>query len=349
MWNRVVGKEMGIFGKLTGAYKRRQALSRDNFSSCDSKVGAYDAEKLPKITVITPSYNQVEFLEECISSVLDQKYPKLEYIIIDGGSTDGSIEIIKKYEDKVSFWVSEPDAGQSDAINKGLKKCTGKLVSWLNADDFYFPGALSAVAETYLQNPNASFYFGNGWRVDKKGKIKGRFFPTDQLVFNREALILGLNYILQPATFINSTDLLKVGYLNPSLKFGMDTDLWIRLSEIRPPQPIPEFIAATREYGLTKTATGGFERVEELRRIAEKYSGLSMTPGVLCYFLDTLNNMLPRLERVFPSSFRRQIEAFWAEVANLMEDFGARPDGFPYSSTARRRGKKKDSLKKILG
>ena len=288
-----------------------------------------DIASLPKISIVTPSFNQGHFLENCITSVINQNYPKLEYIIIDGGSTDHSVDVIKSYEEKVDFWVSEKDAGQSHAINKGFERSTGDVVAWLNADDFYFSGALTAVAQVYQKNLKASFYFGNGWRVDEAGQYKCDFFPDNYLRFTRSGLILGLNYILQPATFINRAHLIAVEYINPSLRYGMDTDLWIRLSELAPPEPVYAFLAASREYGATKTATGSFERIEELRQVAEKYSGLPMTPGILCYFLDTLHCLVRERKDVFPKPFSKQVKTFWSAAANLMASYGVRPDGFP--------------------
>lgn len=288
-----------------------------------------DCQNLPKISVVTPSYNKARFLEDCITSVLVQNYPKLEYFIFDGGSTDQSVVIIKKYEKQITFWVSEPDKGQSDAINKGFRMATGEIVAWLNADDFYLPGALAMVAEAYQNNPEASFYFGDGLRVDEAGQPKSGFFPGGRVLFNREALIFGLNYILQPATFMNRAHLVKINYLDPTLHYVMDADLWIRLSQIAPPVPILAHLAASREYGATKTATGSFQRIEELRQVIEKHSGVPMTPGTLCYFLDTLHRLVEERQDVFPKSFRSEAEHFWSAAANLMANYGARPDGFP--------------------
>src|SRR6266566_4601538 len=202
------------------------------------------AHPWPKISVITPSFNQACFLETCITSILSQEYPNLEYIIIDGGSTDGTVEIIKKYEEQITFWISEPDKGQSDAINKGFRKATGEIVAWLNSDDFYLSGALTAVAEAYRSLPHASFYFGDGWRVDEAGQPKCSYYPDEPIFFNRDALILGVNYILQPATFINRACLNGINYLDPDLHYGMDTDLWIRLSQVAPPLRVPAWLAA---------------------------------------------------------------------------------------------------------
>ncbi|HYE37786.1 glycosyltransferase family 2 protein [Methylocaldum sp.] len=284
---------------------------------------------LPKITIITPSYNQGLFLEQCIDSVLDQNYSNLEYFIFDGGSTDKSVEVIRKYQQHLSYWISESDEGQSDAINKGFKRANGDIVAWLNADDYYLPGAFDLVSETYKERPDAAFYFGNGLRVTEERVTKGSFFPVGRVQFNLDALVFGLNYILQPAVFINHTYLLKAGLLDPALHYGMDTDLWIRLAHEAPPVAINRLLAASREYSNTKTATGGFERIEELRQIAQKHSGMAFTPGVLCYFLDTLHQFSREHEDIFPQDFRHHIESFWGSTSQLLKRYGATQDGFP--------------------
>jgi len=290
---------------------------------------ACDMDELPLISIVTPSFNQGQFLKTCIESVLSQGYPKVEYIVIDGGSRDNSIHIIEKYAGDIAYWISEPDKGQTDAINKGFHKSNGNVVAWLNADDFYLPGALAAVGRAYQRRPDASFYYGNGWRVDEADQCKSSFFPGNQVCFDRTGLIYGLNHILQPSTFINRSCLLKAGDLNSALRYGMDTDLWIRLSGIASPEPVSAFLAASREYKGTKTSAGSFDRVEELRQIAEKYSGLSLTPGVLCYFLDALHQLVDERQDIFSKKFEKKLNDFWAEAAGLMADFGCRSDGFP--------------------
>lgn len=288
-----------------------------------------NSSEYPKISVVTPSFNQGRFLETCIRSVLEQEYPNVEYIIIDGGSTDNSVAIIKKYALRLAYWVSEADAGQSDAINKGLSYATGDLVAWLNADDFYLPGAFQAVAATYRKHPDASFYFGDGYRVDENGKPTCSFFPKGTHFFNREALLFGLNYIMQQATFINRRILESIGGLNPKLHYGMDTDLWIRLSAVAPPVPVPAKLAAIREYPDTKTSRGAFERIEELRQIAEDHTGMAMTPGVLLYFLDTLHRYAQAHPSVYTTEYLKAIRQFWQATGKLLRNVGARPDGFP--------------------
>ena len=123
----------------------------------------------PKISIVTPSFNQVQFIEETIRSVILQNYPNLEYIIIDGGSTDGSVEIIKKYEKYLTYWVSEPDSGQSEAINKGWKIATGDIIAWLNSDDMYMPYALSTIASMYAANPDKIIFQGSCNNIDIEG------------------------------------------------------------------------------------------------------------------------------------------------------------------------------------
>lgn len=283
----------------------------------------------PKISIVTPSYNQGEFLEQCIESVLSQNYPNLEYLIFDGGSTDRSLQIIDRYRSQLAWATSEKDAGQSDAINKGFGRATGDLVAWLNADDFYLPQALSTIAQTRRQRPGGSFYFGDGLRVDRQGKPISGYFPGGKVIFNRAALLMGLNYILQPSTFIDRRMLLQAGLLDGSLHWGMDSDLWMRLSALAPPVPIESQLSATRQYADTKTSTGSFLRIEELRQIAEKHAGAPITPGVICYFLDTLHRLTNQRPDLYPASYRADIERFWAATAALMKQFGAGDDGFP--------------------
>jgi glycosyltransferase involved in cell wall biosynthesis len=180
----------------------------------------------PRITIITPSYNQAQFLEETIRSVLLQGYPNLEYIIIDGGSIDGSVDIIKKYEPWFSYWVSEPDRGQSHAINKGWERSTGEILSYINSDDLLVPGVLFRVADLYQRYPQAGFFHGTtqvfeGNRQEKF--IFGSRFSIESI------LTTGINPVAQPSTFINNYVLNKVGVLDENLHMAMDRDLWIRI------------------------------------------------------------------------------------------------------------------------
>lgn len=179
---------------------------------------------LPRITIITPSYNQGEFIEQTICSVLDQQYPYLEYIIIDGGSTDNTVDIIKKYEKHLTYWVSEKDHGQSDAINKGYKLATGEVMNWLNSDDYYEPGTLLKVGDAFA-NPAVNVYGGRS-RVFGDGN-EHYLNGTDIYKDNLEKTI-GWARIDQPETFFRKTVWDTLGGLNPAFHYIMDKEFWIR-------------------------------------------------------------------------------------------------------------------------
>lgn len=181
----------------------------------------------PKISIITPTYNQGQYIEQTILSVLNQNYPNLEYIIIDGGSTDNTIDIIKKYETKITYWVSEPDKGQSDAINKGMQKATGEVINWLNSDDFYEPNALNKIANCFIENPNALVVCAKSRLFTDDNKTVGFTNGTDIYSGNIEKTI-GWARIDQPETFFKRSIFEKIGSIDDELKYLMDRDLWIK-------------------------------------------------------------------------------------------------------------------------
>ena len=182
----------------------------------------------PKISVVTPSYNQAEFLERTILSVLNQNYPNLEYIIIDGGSKDGSVEIIRKYEKYLTYWISEKDNGQADAIRKGFNLSTGEILAWLNSDDTYLPETFLKVTEIFQKNPKADFIFGNIYHVDEKDHRIGelRFIK-----FDFPTLIYEGGNLHQTGAFWTREIYDKVGGINPKYRFCMDFDFFCRIAE----------------------------------------------------------------------------------------------------------------------
>ncbi len=205
--------------------------------------------KFPKISIVTPSFNQGEFLEETIQSVLDQNYPSLEYIVIDGGSTDQSKSILKKYDKRLTYWVSEKDSGQSEAINKGFKKATGEITSWLCSDDLYEKDTLKTVAELFNVYPDAALLHGKTILFDSVGKelIKGAT-PED----------LALKYFAvipypQPSSFFRKSALDQVGYLDESLHFGMDYELLLRIALNYPIQSVEQILSRYRLHDQSKT------------------------------------------------------------------------------------------------
>ncbi|MBW4518927.1 MAG: glycosyltransferase [Scytolyngbya sp. HA4215-MV1] len=191
-----------------------------------------EQSKLPRISVITPSYNQGQFIEETICSVLGQNYPNLEYIIIDGGSTDNTVEIIKKYEPWITYWVSEPDRGQTHALNKGIEKSTGEILAYLNSDDYYLPDTLLTVAAYFQAFPNTDLFHGKCRYVNEKGEKVGEQFGNIQKI--EEILDLwhvwwAKRQFVQPEVFWTKRITNQIGLFNEDLNFVMDYEYWSRI------------------------------------------------------------------------------------------------------------------------
>ena len=204
----------------------------------------------PKISIVTPSYNQSQFLEETIRSVLLQGYPNLEYFVMDGGSTDSSVEIIKKYEPWLTYWVSQPDRGQSEAINKGWERSTGDVLAWLNSDDLLNPGVLNEVAQLWLNNSNIGFIHAQTEKIDSEGQPIGSIFGSE-FDFIR-SLRTTLNCVAQQSTFINRHAVEKVGFLDETLEMSMDWDLWIRIGAQYPTMFVPKIWSKYRIWDNSK-------------------------------------------------------------------------------------------------
>jgi glycosyltransferase involved in cell wall biosynthesis len=225
---------------------------------------------LPLISIVTPSYNQGRFIRATIESVLAQDYPNLEYWVVDGGSTDATLAIVREYEDDRRFhWLSEPDHGQADAINKGVALTHGDIVAWLNSDDVYAPGAVARAVAEILAHPEAALVYGQAELIDRAGAVIGSYTQVEP--FDLQRLIHRLDFIVQPATFFRRAPFMAVGGLDASLHYCLDYDLWIRLALRYPVHYIPEVLARAREYPETKTATGGLERLTEIERMIRRY------------------------------------------------------------------------------
>ncbi|MBS1589811.1 MAG: glycosyltransferase [Bacteroidetes bacterium] len=221
--------------------------------------------EFPRITVVTPSYNQAEFLEQTILSVLGQQYPNLEYIVMDGGSKDGSVGIIKKYESQISFWRSQPDGGQAQAINDGFAQATGDILCWLNSDDMFMPGVLLKIAR-YFSNPSEPLIvFGNCIHFHEGNtKLRG-----SNVVKRSVDLDLSLcDYIIQPSSFWSKTVWNQIGPLDASLHFTFDWDWFIKVEKagIRF-QSIADYLSLYRIHDSHKSGTGGDKRALELGSI----------------------------------------------------------------------------------
>jgi len=205
----------------------------------------------PLVSIITPSYNQAEFLENTIQSVFAQDYPAIEYLIVDGGSTDGSVDIIRKFQSDLAWWVSEADEGQASAINKGMAKAKGEIVAWLNSDDLYLPGAVGEAVASFNRNPQAPMVFGNAITIDAEG------FPLKELIFPDWKLedLIGFRIICQPAVFMQRTVYQQVHGLDLNYHFMLDYQLWIRIASLGPIQHEDSFWAAARHHGAAKNVS----------------------------------------------------------------------------------------------
>lgn len=222
----------------------------------------------PKISIITPSYNQAGFLERTICSIIEQRYSNLEYIIIDGGSTDGSVEIIKKYAKDLTYWISEKDNGQANALNKGFRRATGDIVAWLNSDDEYCPGVLEIIAKTFVANPGIDFVFGNRISIDENRNILRGERHTR---FSFSAfIVLGMT-ISQPACFWRRSIFEKYGYLDESMRFCMDYEFFCRIGQHIKAKHIRQPLAKFRWHSSSKSTNLQDTRLQEHETIKKRY------------------------------------------------------------------------------
>ncbi len=229
-----------------------------------------------KISIVTPSYNQGQFLEETILSVLNQDYPNIEYIIIDGGSTDNSVDIIKKYADRLTYWVSERDKGMTHALNKGFARTTGDILNWINSDDFFLPGAFQAAANAFNEGDSRlGFIYGSCQHILADGTIFHIKKPVD---FDAGILRYGQNLFAQPASFFHRRVLDKIGLLNEKLLYAMDYEFWIRAyNEGFKFKNIEVLLAAFRFHGESKTVGGRYKQKKEYEQVTlNRVLGLRM-------------------------------------------------------------------------
>jgi glycosyltransferase involved in cell wall biosynthesis len=245
----------------------------------DDTCVSFKDPSYPKITIVTPSYSQAEFLERTILSVLNQNYPNLEYIIIDGGSVDKSVDIIKKYEKYLDYWTSEPDRGQAHAVNKGWARANGEILGWLNSDDLLLPGSLRKIASAFLENPEAVIVYGESYYVDHEDHVIRRF-ETEP--FSRE-LFREICYICQPSVFFHNKVIGKIGMLDEGLKYCMDYDFWIRASNVFNFTYIREFLAGARVHGESKTMSSWVNAAREDMQLMKRHFGTVDIPVIYRY------------------------------------------------------------------
>lgn len=236
----------------------------------------------PLVSIITPSRNQAPFLEAAIRSVLAQDYPEIEYLVIDGDSTDGSLEIIKRYQNRLAYWVSEPDLGQTDAINKGFAHAKGEIFAWLNSDDLLLPGAIDQAVDYLINHPETGMVYGNADFIDETGCVIGRF-PARQTDYRR--LRQGYVHIPQQSAFFRASLWKQVGPLDPSFYFAMDYDLWVRIARQARIDYVPETWANFRLHRGGKTVVSDDRCWPEMLRVHWRDGGSPFSWIVIKYLI----------------------------------------------------------------
>ncbi len=232
----------------------------------------------PRISIITPSFNQARFLRECLDSVIAQRDPDVELIVMDGGSTDGSVDILRHLERELAAsdqpgltfrWVSERDRGQADAVNRGIRMATGEIIGWLNSDDFLETDALQHVRACFDQSPGAAFIYGRAWMIDERGK-RMREYPTFDL--KRDDLKRKC-YFCQPAIFLRRSAIDRFGLLNDALDVCIDYEWWLRIMSAAPIAFCNHILASSRHYDTTKTASRRLRALVEAGYLMRHYFG----------------------------------------------------------------------------
>lgn len=248
------------------------------------------ATEMPWVTIVTPSLNQGAFIGGAIESVLAQTYPNIEYIIMDAVSTDETKAVVAPYADRLVF-ISEADRGQSHAINKGWRMAKGEILGWLCADDLLVPDAVETIVDEFRRNPDAAFVFGGCEVLDRQGTVTGSVVPNGHDPWK---LIHGYDDVSQPAAFAARRAVEAVGFVDESLHFGMDWDLFVRLSNFGPVVPIPKVLARAHIYPETKSLSGGYRRWRELTAIMRRHGDRRYPPAYFIYGADSLRSSCRR-------------------------------------------------------
>jgi glycosyltransferase involved in cell wall biosynthesis/polysaccharide pyruvyl transferase WcaK-like protein len=271
----------------------------------------------PLVSVVTPSYNQARFIAATIESVLSQDYPNVEYIIMDGGSTDGTAEVVAPYRDRLAF-ISERDRGQSHAINKGFALARGEIVSYLNSDDIFLPGAIRHAVDALEADRTLAMVYGDGYQIAVDGAVISHFAPTQEFDLWRLAHLS--DYVLQQTVFLRKWACDEVGPFDESLHYGLDWDMFIRIGMRFPVKYIPEHMGAIREYATAKSFAGGAKRVGELAAIVRRHTGRRFPPALFVYGLTTYERIWnARLERLVPDPLgrlRRKLQTLVTRVTH---------------------------------
>jgi glycosyltransferase involved in cell wall biosynthesis len=228
----------------------------------------------PTISIVTCSYQQGRFLDATMRSVLDQQYPGLEYIVMDGGSTDGSKQIIQRHADRLAHWVSEKDAGQTDALVRGFQRSTGDIQGWLCSDDLLLPGALQQVGSYFAQHPQVDVVYGDALWINEQG---GYIRAKKEAGFNRFVFLFDHNYLPQPSVFWRRSLYERVGGLDTTFDLAMDSDLWDRFSQEGRIRHVAGYWSAMRQYPAQKTQALRPRGAKEDQRLRDRSAWASVS------------------------------------------------------------------------
>jgi glycosyltransferase involved in cell wall biosynthesis len=304
----------------------------------------------PLISIITPSFNQARYLEATLLSVLAQDYAPIEYIVVDGGSTDGSLGILQRFAGRLAGWVSEPDSGQADAINKGFRMAKGEILAWLNSDDLYLPGAVAEAVDALRRHPEAGMVYADGILIDEDGRLldwhRYRAYDASDL--------LSFEVLLQPTVFMRRSALDAAGGLQTGYRLILDHDLWVRIAARFPIVHVPRFWAAERTHPEAKTMAAAAEFAEEARRlVAEAERSTDLGPivaaqrarvevGLECFAARRMIDAGRYGEalRLFARGFRRRpttVLRFWYKVVQAAMGLIGLEGLFLWYRAARRR------------
>lgn len=253
----------------------------------------------PLVTVVTPSFNQGGFIRETIESVLSQNYASIEYLIIDGASTDNTLGVLKTYADRL-FWLSESDQGQADAVNKGFRKARGEIFGWLNSDDTYRAGAIQKVVEFFGKHPDISMVYGEAYNTDAQGNIIERH-PTEDFDYERLAETC---FICQPTVFLRRQVFEAVGPLDVTLHYCLDYEYWMRIGKRFRIAYMPELLATSRFHGAAKTFVKTRELHEEIISTVQRHYALVPLRTIYLYtYVTLMQKLMPNVQGLYPNGW----------------------------------------------
>ena len=251
------------------------------------------------MSIVTPSLNQGRFIEAALQSVRAQDYPRIEHLVLDGGSSDDTLAILGCQGNRIR-WVSKPDRGQTNALNHGFRMASGDIVSWLNADDVLLPGAVRVVVEAFQANPDVAMVYGNGELMDVAGRPLSSFRFTEP--FDLDRLIEVSAFILQPAAFVRRDSLASVGYLDERLNWCMDWDLWIRIGQRYRVGFLRHTLARVRLHPESKTSRGGLPKIREMHEVIRRHSRRRLPPILVIHAAGLLYRALCRRCGITPDN-----------------------------------------------